>query len=245
MPITRITRSGFSLVEMLVVLAVITLLVALLLPVLQNARRSAWTAQCSVKQRTIGMASMGYSIDYRGFFPLAFYSRHNGATVYVAEYWPITGGYENYMQLDPKDKSWDGPFMCPAYANDGLSPRSTITSQVVLNRSYSVARSLGQYRENLQTPDVSPWLRAAHSVRRLQNPAETAWLVDGTPFNATRLNYAGDAEIMLKAYGPYYGPMNRHAGGTNNLLFTDGHVRNYNEQALTSRITSLWFHRLP
>lgn len=62
-------RGGFSLVELLVVVAVIGTLVALLLPSLQQARESARGAHCLANLRQIGIGLHGYHAAYRTFPP--------------------------------------------------------------------------------------------------------------------------------------------------------------------------------
>lgn len=53
-------RQGFTLIEVLVVVAIIALLVAILLPSLSAARRQAKTASCAINLRTIGHALVYY-----------------------------------------------------------------------------------------------------------------------------------------------------------------------------------------
>lgn len=57
--------AGFTLVELLVVIAVISLLISLLLPALSSARRRAKDATCLANIRQLGQAAMMYAIDNR------------------------------------------------------------------------------------------------------------------------------------------------------------------------------------
>jgi prepilin-type N-terminal cleavage/methylation domain-containing protein/prepilin-type processing-associated H-X9-DG protein len=62
-------RPGFTLVELLVVIAVIGTLVALLLPAVQAARESARRSQCSNQLKQIGLGILNYESTHRVFPP--------------------------------------------------------------------------------------------------------------------------------------------------------------------------------
>jgi len=61
---------AFTLVELLVVIGIVGVLIAILLPVLANARRHAQLAQCSSNLRQIGTLASGWASEHRGFLPL-------------------------------------------------------------------------------------------------------------------------------------------------------------------------------
>ena len=60
---------GFTLVELLVVVAIISLLLALLLPALDKAREEARRVVCQSNLRQYGVAFQSYAAEYRGYLP--------------------------------------------------------------------------------------------------------------------------------------------------------------------------------
>src|SRR4051812_15042243 len=62
-------QRGFTLTELLTVIAVIAVLVAMLLPSLQKARQQALALQCQANLRQIGLAFFNYAIDNRDYIP--------------------------------------------------------------------------------------------------------------------------------------------------------------------------------
>ncbi|MEQ9617285.1 MAG: type II secretion system protein [Phycisphaerales bacterium] len=59
-------RTGFTLVELLVSIAVISILISILLPALGEARRAAQTVQCLSQMRQLVIAQRSYANDFKG-----------------------------------------------------------------------------------------------------------------------------------------------------------------------------------
>ncbi|MCA9039524.1 MAG: DUF1559 domain-containing protein [Planctomycetaceae bacterium] len=74
-------RRGFSLVELLIVIAIITILLALLIPAVQQARNNARGIQCKNNLRQIGIALNSYHELYNVYPPASIWARPPGETL--------------------------------------------------------------------------------------------------------------------------------------------------------------------
>ena len=81
----RSAKDGFTLVELLVVISIIAMLVAILLPALNKARKQAQRVSCMSNVRQVGLACFTYAAENDGHFPRNVCEGENwGPCVYYA-----------------------------------------------------------------------------------------------------------------------------------------------------------------
>jgi prepilin-type N-terminal cleavage/methylation domain-containing protein len=95
---TRIFRPGFTLIELIVVIAIVALLLGLLMPAVQAVRESANRTVCANNLKQIGLACLLYANDHEQTLPPS-YVRQKGAS------WMVT--IMPYLEEEPLYKRWD------------------------------------------------------------------------------------------------------------------------------------------
>ena len=99
-------KTGFTLIELLVVISIIALLIAILLPALGAARRSAANADCLSRMRSIGVAVTAYEVENKGFLPRGHggndpaFASDPDFTFYITEYLEPYMDVENALDTD-------------------------------------------------------------------------------------------------------------------------------------------------
>jgi prepilin-type N-terminal cleavage/methylation domain-containing protein/prepilin-type processing-associated H-X9-DG protein len=116
---------GFTLVELLTVIAVIAVLAALLLPALSKAREDAQSASCKNLLKQIGLGLKMYASDYGWYPPLA---ERGDPSVCFDRLFP-------YYPVHWTNASWN----CPVYiAHNGILSREMVaTNSIGISYSYN------------------------------------------------------------------------------------------------------------
>jgi prepilin-type N-terminal cleavage/methylation domain-containing protein len=104
-------RNAFTLIEMLVVIAIIAILAALLLPALSAAKQRAWTTRCVSNLRQIGIGMRMFADDNNELYPESGGDIHWGA-VDVAP--PDGSGKASWMEQIVSYMANTNIYSCPA-----------------------------------------------------------------------------------------------------------------------------------
>ncbi len=167
-------RRAFTIVELLVVIAVIGLLMALILPAVQQAREAARRTQCRSNLHQMGIATHNYH-DAHQFFPFGYLSPHQKLLPYIDQ-----GALFDRLESDPLYALDSGfpvvsLFVCPS---DPLSSSSNVLT------SYAISSHVGDYDRNdmgclthalalrfLPAADFADGMSATISFGEVKNPS--------------------------------------------------------------------------
>lgn len=215
-----IFRKGFTLVEMLVVIAIISILASLLMPSLQNALSAARGIECANRQRQLFLATSQYTSDYRGLGPTRKYNtdasvplnlRNRSWQHLVWEYaYPNTAAPINYHPYAAKSL-YGTVFNCPVSV-------SGIGDHLMYGRTFALNCYLRKPDGGIvyQSQNV-----ASPILGRLKTPSKTL-LAGEVHYYYIYWYWAGSIDNRLN-YTNNIVP--NHHNYTTNALFADGHVQ--------------------
>lgn len=228
---------GFTLVELLVVVAITAILAALLLPALSQAKATAHSAKCRSNLRQMGLALTFYVSDYAVYPPLNGYEPAQGGEIKWHDY--LNAALQSRTQPKQAAAGISGIFRCPTHRPlpDFYSPsygyNALGAGGTGLAGSWTVPQSLGDWPRHLGLPDTA-----------VRSPSEMIAIGDGYAAYRTAKTSGGqsftdpdgllvegellgrgtvlESDFLTKLVRPKEA-RRRHRGRLN-VAFCDGHV---------------------
>ncbi len=219
--------NGFTLIELLVVISIISILIAILLPGLSAARKSARALQCSNHLRQFGLGGSQYYMTYKDILPFIWGSASYKTNSYAADHWWRNKDFRDLLNV-------------PEYTSTALlTGRTSKTSWQILfcpsdNDWASVDRGSDRYTSYAGNTGTGGRYFTGYNFRKFAEytqPSKALWFSEwGVGINA-----------YIRPDQPENTLEYRHNDRLN-VLFLDGHVIRHGDNPIKDKDedTLLW-----
>ena len=233
--------AGFTLVELLVVVAILALLISLLMPVLGRAKEITRRAICMTSQKSVGSAALMFSLDHSGRGPGRGHRfTPTGSSISWANILSMRDEVEiQRMGNEPKDRQLYCPSMRPFGGNLNRYGRAWKWNRDACGGPNwgGNARSGPYGEEIIPATNINPawdFYALGAVLEAFPKAGEQYLMVPGERASdeayGSRKTPPYSVEVGTdSAYAPYStaggGWAFRHINMTGNFLYIDGHVK--------------------
>lgn len=210
--LSRARVKAFSLVELLVVVAIIAILMGIMLPALNKAKEMAKSMVCLSNLKQLGLAANNYVLDYNGW--LLTLDNYSSASCHC---WKLyLKPYLNSSWADNQRKwRYSGVFRCSGWKEDWQKNLAAFSSDAI---SYGGGYAYPKYLGASVSYDGTTNIRRRRNVNKVTRHSETILIGDSTLDAESASSPYQCAIIDCPANGAEWNLITpKHRGGFNNL----------------------------
>jgi len=208
-------HAAVTLLEILIVVAIVSVLAALLFPAFKNALQASYTTRCAGNLRAIGTALQQCQSDNNGWIPSLYYPAGN------TNFDRYLGVLAPYLLNEPRKTTFNeqvidsreafGRLLCPAISK----------KYAYQNASY------GDYFLTYAINNFAPYPNNTVTVLKISQPAHTIYLTDGYYRFIPGIDGEDQGYPPTVMPPPNGGDIYFPHAGSANALFLDGHVESF------------------
>jgi prepilin-type N-terminal cleavage/methylation domain-containing protein/prepilin-type processing-associated H-X9-DG protein len=248
-------RSGFTLVELLVVIGIIALLIGILMPALNKAREQANTTKCAANLHSMGIAMTMYTNQYNAYPGHASVVAGRTAAIWPTRLRLFTNKDQGIFHCPSQEASFEWPREAPSAAGKATAADSkygydegelvldvfTVPSCYAYNDWGTYPPTSDSRAQRGLGGDIAPLAFSVKEVRtsQVKSAADMIAIAESTTDRSWDWNI--DPLQPDQWPGRIHGGKKRTLGtgvadpvGGSNVLFCDGHVEFHSQKSLVT-----------